>query len=80
MNYQALVIAERGHLTAVWEIVGNTLFGVEQRLRDCLFLKVGLKDLVEAAWTFFTRDTGGKFSGLKITGCGRNWFWFKIKS
>lgn len=80
MNYQALVKAERGHLTAVWEIVGNTWCGVEQGLRDCLCLKVGLKELVETAWTFFTRDTGGKFSGLKITGRGRHWFWFKTQS
>lgn len=80
MNYQALAIAERGHLTAVWEIVGSTLRGVEQRPWECLCLKVGLKDLVKAAWTFFTRDTGGKFSGLEITGCGRHWFGFKIQS
>jgi hypothetical protein len=80
MNYQALVVAERGHLTALWEIVGSNLCRVEQRLRECVCLKVGLEDLVEAARNFFTRDTGGKFSSLKITGCGRRWFRLKIQS
>lgn len=80
MNYQALGMAERGHLTALWEIVGINLCRVEQRLRECVCLKVGLEHLVEAARTFFTRDTGGKFSGLKITGRGRHWFRLKIKS
>lgn len=78
MNYQ--VMAERGHWTALGEIVGSDLCRVEQGLRGCVSLKVGLEDLVQAARVFFTRDTGGKLSGLKITGCGRRWFRLKVQS
>lgn len=78
ISYQALVEAERGSLEAVREIVWSTLHGIEQRVWVCLCLKVGIQDLVEAAWVFFTGSTTGKFSGLKIIGCGRNRLRFKI--
>jgi hypothetical protein len=80
MNYQALAKAERGHLEAVRAIVGSTLRGVEQRLLECFCLKIGIKDLVQAAWIFFTRNTSGKFSGLKTIGCRRHRFRLKIQS
>ena len=78
INYQALVKAERGSLEAVLEIVGSTLHGIEQRVRVCLCLKVGIQDLVKAARLFFTRSMTGKFLGLKIIRCGRIRFSFKV--
>jgi hypothetical protein len=72
---ESLVKAERGCLEANWEIVGSSLHGAEQRLRECFCLKIGIKHLVQEAWIFFMRNMSGV-----IIGCERHGLRLKTQS